>query len=460
RRGDPAAAAVADRLRMDSAADLAVADGLTRAREAARLGLAALDGMAGTLAELRAAVIQAQPAAARPEFALQRAALLVARLDALARDAGFDGVNLLAGQSRPGQQTQAVVLQGRDGGTLIVGGAGIAALNASAAGLGLDAFDAAGQGVTLDFGTPPAGYFAGTTRRITLRSDNAGSGVAGNPGREWRFDLRPGAGGAPQDEVTAEADGNPTEVVTIVAVGLPADATAADALRALAAALAASGFTTRLDAEGGRLRIAGNNLTQAGGVDLSGLDPWTAGYDYLGSAQASGAAAAGATTLPLTFLPADLAGSPVGSEISGAAFARNTQITGVNAQAGTVTIDRPLTAALAAGTVVGVENRQIGTPEASGWTGPEAALAVVEAASRKLGTMAATLGAAMNRIEARQAMLRRGADALLAGAGYLADADIPKVRAAYLAAQVRQQLATQSLGIANRAPQLLLRLFA
>ena len=57
----------------------------------------------------------------------------------------------------------------------------------------------------------------------------------------------------------------------------------------------------------------------------------------------------------------------------------------------------------------------------------------------------------------QQASQRQGA--LTAGAGQLTDADVAQVSASLQAAQTRQQLATQSLSIANATPQLLLSLF-
>jgi flagellin len=50
-------------------------------------------------------------------------------------------------------------------------------------------------------------------------------------------------------------------------------------------------------------------------------------------------------------------------------------------------------------------------------------------------------------------------DAMEAGMGSMIDADLAKESARLQALQVRQQLGTQALGIANQAPQSLLSLF-
>ncbi len=75
-------------------------------------------------------------------------------------------------------------------------------------------------------------------------------------------------------------------------------------------------------------------------------------------------------------------------------------------------------------------------------------------------TALATYGAASNHLDAQQTFNNNNKiDALNTGLGALVDADLTKESAKLQALQVRQQLATQSLSIANQAPQSLLSLF-
>lgn len=72
---------------------------------------------------------------------------------------------------------------------------------------------------------------------------------------------------------------------------------------------------------------------------------------------------------------------------------------------------------------------------------------------------AASLGAAANRIDSQSEFVSNLTDSLTSGVGALVDADLEEASARLQALQVQQQLATQSLSIANQAPQAILSLF-
>lgn len=87
---------------------------------------------------------------------------------------------------------------------------------------------------------------------------------------------------------------------------------------------------------------------------------------------------------------------------------------------------------------------------------------VIEEVENMLNTAtvgAATLGAASKRITDQNKFVGKLSDALKSGIGSLVDADMEEASARLQALQVQQQLATQSLSIANQAPQQLLSLF-
>lgn len=77
----------------------------------------------------------------------------------------------------------------------------------------------------------------------------------------------------------------------------------------------------------------------------------------------------------------------------------------------------------------------------------------------KIGTELNTYGAASNYVDAQQSYNSDKIDSLNSGLGSLIDADLAKESARLQALQIRQQLGTQSLSIANQAPQTLLSLF-
>ena len=72
---------------------------------------------------------------------------------------------------------------------------------------------------------------------------------------------------------------------------------------------------------------------------------------------------------------------------------------------------------------------------------------------------AASLGASAKRIEGQGTFVSKLTDAMTLGIGSLVDSDLEAASARLQSLQVQQQLATQSLSIANQAPQSILSLF-
>ncbi|MBN8905994.1 MAG: flagellin [Rhodospirillales bacterium] len=77
----------------------------------------------------------------------------------------------------------------------------------------------------------------------------------------------------------------------------------------------------------------------------------------------------------------------------------------------------------------------------------------------KVSTQLNAYGAASNYVDAQVTYNNDKIDALNSGLGALVDADLAKESAQLQALQIRQQLGTQSLSLANQAPQTLLSLF-
>lgn len=76
-----------------------------------------------------------------------------------------------------------------------------------------------------------------------------------------------------------------------------------------------------------------------------------------------------------------------------------------------------------------------------------------------LGTQLNTYGAASNYIDNQISYNKDKIDSINGGLGVLVDADLAKESAKLQSLQIRQQLGTQALSIANQAPQSLLSLF-
>jgi flagellin len=92
-------------------------------------------------------------------------------------------------------------------------------------------------------------------------------------------------------------------------------------------------------------------------------------------------------------------------------------------------------------------------------TTTQALVTTVQAAIVTTASIAAGLGAASNQITGIQNFTTALSSALTAGVGALTDADLAAESAQLTSLQTKQQLATQSLSIANKQPQSLLTLF-
>ena len=108
-----------------------------------------------------------------------------------------------------------------------------------------------------------------------------------------------------------------------------------------------------------------------------------------------------------------------------------------------------------AGTLV-VPYRPDNAWQAWGMLADDGDLATVE---RAVNDALNTFGNHSRHIDAQIAYNRNRIDSIQAGLGALIDADLAKKSARVQSLQIRQQLGTQALSIANQAPQMLLGLF-
>nr|WP_216665476.1 flagellin [Pseudoruegeria sp. HB172150] len=91
--------------------------------------------------------------------------------------------------------------------------------------------------------------------------------------------------------------------------------------------------------------------------------------------------------------------------------------------------------------------------------GADAALANIETLIQNSIDAAASFGSDQGRIDTQSEFVSKMMDSLKTGIGALVDADMEEASARLQALQVQQQLAIQSLSIANQAPQSILSLF-
>jgi len=97
--------------------------------------------------------------------------------------------------------------------------------------------------------------------------------------------------------------------------------------------------------------------------------------------------------------------------------------------------------------------------DVSNAAGATAALGAIEGLITTTIDAAAAFGTVESRISTQNDFVSKLSDSLTSGIGSMVDADMEETSARLQALQVQQQLATQSLSIANQAPQQLLSLF-
>jgi flagellin len=107
------------------------------------------------------------------------------------------------------------------------------------------------------------------------------------------------------------------------------------------------------------------------------------------------------------------------------------------------------------GTIVSVSGASALTSAAAAST----MVATLETSLTSVGTALAALGTGAKKLEVHATFIGKLEDSLIAGIGNLVDADLAKESARLQSLQVKQQLGTQALSIANQAPQMFLALF-
>ncbi len=101
--------------------------------------------------------------------------------------------------------------------------------------------------------------------------------------------------------------------------------------------------------------------------------------------------------------------------------------------------------------ITGATDNQVG--------GTDTAIAAVDSAISQMGETLATLGASIRQLESLAEFNKQLTDSVKEGLGALVDADLAEESARLTSLQTKQQLAVQSLSIANQQGQALLGLF-
>nr|WP_321986669.1 flagellin [uncultured Lichenicoccus sp.] len=374
------------------------------------------------------------------------------QIDANANGATFQGVNLLSGAVGSGVTSTSVsAVQDLVGDKFSLAGS-----NATSSGLGLSGLNVAQGGVSVALGTTfgssaTALGDGATPAELTLISSASGgtatTGTAQSPYVTTTYILNNAHG----------ADAALTTALT-TALGTAAGATASVS----AGVLTMGGtFTTANDANNNTVytdTTTGNTLTV--GADASG----NATYSVSTAVDSNGntTAETNITSVETSSAETNVATNPAGvaplqvnllmSAMQNSGFgvtkdstSGDLTVSGGNLNTTDTTAGTPLTN-VSTGTVTAV-------------TGSDVALGAVNAAIAKMNTISSSLGSSTNLLTGLQSTVSTLSDALTTGVGALTDADLSAESAKLTSLQTKQQLAIQSLSIANSQSSSIMSLF-
>ncbi|MBS1050039.1 flagellin [Gluconobacter japonicus] len=373
----------------------------------------------------------------------------LSQIDVATSNSTFQGVNLLSGStSNSVKYTQISAAQDINGNLFTLNGA-----DATSTGLGLQGLSTDMKGVTISTSgiTALAGTGA-TATTLTLKnqsSADSANATASNPAITTSFvlDSKPGdaTNGAATSIGTAIAAGL-TDNTTSVTVGSNGALTIAGATSktasdgtttysltngdSITAKADASGNMTYNIAKVGDLDANGNakTLTQVVDVDVSGASSTTTKNDQLST------------------LVTALDNAGYGAQM---------------ANDGTLTIaGGNLDAADATATTPSVSlTNATGTSTVATTSGTDVVQLAVTGAINKMSRISSSIGVASNTVTQLQTSNSTLSDALTTGVGALTDADLAAESAKLTSLQTKQQLAIQSLSIANSQSSNIMSLF-
>jgi flagellin len=474
---NPAVYAISQAMNANISALSAVQSGLNFGAQVVATASTAASSISSTLSTLAQTITQGQTKGMNSATMNASITAALAQVDSFASSSTFNGVNLVAGAVGNGvTATSMPILDDTNGDSLTVGGAGTQAYNATSAGLGLSGLNVNSTGLQASFGSEDGtlafdGNSASATI-VTLQTANfgqvsaAGVGTPGtstlpanatNVAQKYIFVLNDGTTNTALDTALSTASTTYTSTFTkgTTATGIGADtlvkSPAADALPGAITQLGNGNtqytLTTATDANG--------NATQQVNVISVNISAEAANG---ANGNMSGTYAAGSTTAFTqghTAIINDLTTAMTQVGFSATADANNTlTIAGNNLDTNTTDNNTVIT-----NTAFGTGGSVSGNVQGTQVSGADVAIATVNAAVGKLGIITTALGNSSNQISGMVSFTSSLSDALTAGVGALTDADLATESAKLTSLQTKQQLAIQSLSIANQGPQSLLSLF-
>ena len=443
---DPAIYAISQGMNSQIAGLAGISSGLQFTAQVLSTASTQATSTSGLLSSLSTTIAEGQTNGLTATTLNQSINATLKQIDANANGATFQGVNLLAGAVGNGiTSTSVSAVQSLDGNKFSLAGA-----NATSSGLGLAGLNVAQAGLDLAIGTTATALNDTTApAELTLVSSAPGgtatTGTAQSPYVTSSFIL---------NNANAAAGAVATAIDT--ALGTTSSAISATGVYSLASGTDA--YTTSADANGNTVytvTATGNTLTV--GQDASGNATYsissardkngnTTAETNITSVETSATETNNATnpaaTAPLQVNVLMSAMQNAGFGVSKDSTTGDLTVSGGNLN----TTDPGNVSTLGTGTVTAV-------------TGSEVALGAVNAAIARMNTISSSLGSSTNLLTGLQGTVSTLSDALTSGVGALTDSDLSAESAKLTSLQTKQQLAIQSLSIANAQSSSIMSLF-
>jgi flagellin len=416
---DPAVFSIAQTMRADLKGLTAVRDGLAFGKAALTVARDAATKISNELATLKQTVTQGQQQGLDKATMNAQVSNLLENMRSFAETATFNNVNLL--DNSAGADRNLNVLRDINGTTIRVDNQNV--IDEVGRLLNLDNLDVDAGGIRMYFNEDLAAA-AGDFIRIRIdtgRTEMAQDGTALRVFEEFVFEFV-ASGNAPQQQTQTTAD------------------TATESLlktRVFAVVLG--------DSEGNDLTPAAEigkmvNAMRAQGIGVRVNDDGSLTFNSAGLYEMEMAFANGGSATITRDSDSDFgAGDTDGAGL--ALWTLGGAGEGVNLR------------------VIGAQPDEADITAATSFSGGSSAIAIVDEAIRMINAKVAELGARLTQVEGQQEFTKQLTDSIKEGLGALVDADLAEESARLTSLQTKQQLAIQSLSIANQQGQSLLGLF-
>ncbi|QDH17066.1 flagellin N-terminal helical domain-containing protein [Swingsia samuiensis] len=370
------------------------------------------------------------------------------QINTSAQNATFQGVNLLAGSTDSNiQYTNISAAQDANGNLFTQAGS-----NATAIGLGLQNLSTKTKGATLDFSKVTAFTTTGakaTTLTLQNYSATSGNGTGGNPSVTSSFVLDDQTGGnLASTDALAAALGTAVSAATGTKGTVTVNPDGSLASTAIKSQSTASDGTVTYDIGGGKNIIASTdasgNMTYSVSTAIDSNGNATNITKIVDVNTSSSATETGSQKL-------NDETSSLMNAMDNAGFG----VSRSNSNVLTIAGGNLDAASVSASSLSNIT----GTVAASTTSGTAVVQLAVKAAINTMNSVSDNLGVATNTISQLQTSNSALSDALTTGVGALTDADLAAESAKLTSLQTKQQLAIQSLSIANSQSSNIMSLF-